>query len=425
MSEKALHSGNRKRFTNLLKPLSIAVFNSNDILPTNADGTMRFRQNTDIFWLTGINQEDTSLIIFPGHPDPELREILFVKFVDDKFVKWHGDRLSKDDATKISGIKNIKWHHEFEQTVGSLIPHSQHVFLNSNEHPKAERIVQTRDDRFIQWCKVRFPLQNYHRSAPLLADLRATKTAEEIRRIKEACRITELGFRRVLRFIKPGVSEHQVEAELIHEYLQHNSYWADYEPIIASGKNACILHYNTKHNICKKGELLLIDAAASWKMYNADLTRTIPVDGRFSKRQREVYNAVLRVHKAVKTFVKPGLTLLKIQEFTNNLLIEELLALKLFGKAELKEKGKAHFLNLYAYHGFGHQIGLDVHDTGNRYAEIPKNAVITIEPGIYIHKESIGIRLENIVQLTASKTVDLMATIPIEPDEIEMMMNSH
>jgi Xaa-Pro aminopeptidase len=414
---------NRHNLVAKLEPGSMAVVNSNDIMPTNSDGEMPYRANNDMYWLTGISQEDCCLMLFPDHPDANLREVLFVKHVDQGFVKWHGKRLSIDEACNISGIRNVKWETEFINIFSSSANYARHMYLNTIEHPRSSNMVQTRDHRFIAWCKKRFPLHNYQRLAPVLGELRKTKSGFEIAQLQKACDITEKGFRRVLKFVKPGAREKHIEAEMIHEYMQHGGDWSGYEPIVASGANTCILHYITNHNICQEGELLLIDAAASHGLFNADLTRTIPVSGTYNKRQKEVYNAVLKVHKAVKSFAKAGLTLIDIQNHCNELLTEQLLNLKLMTPDELKKNGRAFYLEKYCYHDFGHLLGLDVHDVGHKYEKLTVNSVFTVEPGIYIQEENIGIRIENNVLATATGTIDLMANIPIEVEEIEDIMN--
>lgn len=415
---------NRRNLIDKLEKGAIAIVNSNDTMPTNSDGVMPYRANNDLYWLTGISQEDCSLMLFPDHPDTALREVMFIKYVDQHFVKWHGRRLSIEEARNISGIPTVKWESEFMNVFSSSANYAQHIYLNTIEHPRSSNMVQTRDHRFIAWCKRRFPLHAYHRLAPILGELRKVKSQFEIEHLQKACDITEKGFRRVLKFVKPGVREKQIAAEMIHEYMQHDGDWSGYEPIVASGANTCILHYISNHNICREGELLLIDAAASYGLFNADLTRTIPVSGRYSERQKEVYNSVLKVHKAIKSFAKAGITLIDIQEYCNELLAEQLLKLKLMTADELRKNGRAFYMEKYCYHDFGHLLGLDVHDVGHKYEKLPLNAVFTVEPGIYIQEENIGIRIENNVYTTATGTIDLMANIPIEAGEIEDIMNS-
>jgi Xaa-Pro aminopeptidase len=413
---------NREKLSQSLAPGSVALIHANDIMPSNSDGTLRFRQNNDLYWLTGILQEETVLLLFPDHPDEQYREILFVKQVNEDFVKWHGKRLSKTEATALSGIERVEWSDRFEQLFYEAAVQAENIYLNAIEHPRAGNEVETRDDRFARWCRERFRLHAYKRLAPLLGSLRMVKSDAELELIRKACTISGHGFRRLLHFMRPGLPEKLVEAELIHEYMQHGGEWADYEPIVASGADTCILHYTSNSKTCSAGDLVLVDAAASYRLYNADLTRTIPVSGRFSARQKQVYNAVLNVHNQLKQYIKAGMYLKDIEAQSQELLLAELIGLGLFSTDDLKKEGKAHFLNRYCYHGFGHLLGLDVHDVGNKYAPLPVNAVLTVEPGIYIPEENTGIRLENNVQVTATGIIDLMADIPLEAAAIESIM---
>lgn len=415
---------NRKKAQALIDPGSALLITANDTLPSNADGVVGFRQNNDLYWLTGINQEDCAVFLFPNHPNPSLREVLFTKHVDPDFVKWHGPRLTKDEARALSGINTVLWQHELPDFIRANAYLIENFLLQSTEHPRSENRVQTANDRLIATLKAQYPLHGFKRATPLLSQLRCIKSEAEIDRLREACRISGEGFKRLLKFIKPGVHQKHVEAELIHEYLQHGAAWSGYSPIVASGADTCILHYISNHKTCRDGELLLVDAAASFGLYNADLTRTIPVNGRFSERQRAVYNAVLRVHKALAGYVKPGLFFKEVQEHCNNLLAEEYLTLGLCTASQLKEKGRDAYIQLYGYHGFGHYLGLDVHDVGNIWEPIPENAVITIEPGIYIATESLGIRIENNYVVRSGGCENLMAGTPMEPEEIEQLMNS-
>ncbi|PSK90615.1 aminopeptidase P family protein [Taibaiella chishuiensis] len=416
------YAGNRARLAARLSPGSVAVIHANDIMPSNADGTLRFRQNNDLYWLSGILQDETALLLFPDHPDPNYREILFIKQVNEDFVKWHGRRHSLQEAQAISGIARVAWFSDFEQLFYEAAVQATHIYLNAIEHPRAVNSVETRDDRFARWCRKRFGLHSYKRLAPELAMLRRVKSEAELELIRKACNISGAGFRRLLRFIKPGVAERRAEAELIYEYMQHDGAWADYEPIVASGADSCILHYTSNHKRCAAGDVVLIDAAASYRLYNADLTRVLPVNGRFSPRQLQVYNAVWRVQQQLMDFIKAGRYLEEIQAHNQTLLIGELLGLGLFSQSDLERQGRAYYLGLYCYHGFGHLLGLDVHDVGSRYEPLPENSVLTVEPGIYIREEGIGIRLENNVQVTAAGVTDLMAGIPIDPAEIEALM---
>lgn len=421
---KNLATQNRKRLAEKLEQGALSIVNSNDIMPSNADGTLKFRQNNDLYWLTGITQEETTLLLFPGHPLPAYREILFVKKTDPLFVKWHGHRLSKEEASALSGIQTILWQEQFQDIFYQAAVMANAIYLNTIEHPRSVNEVQTRDLRFIDWCKQIFPLHRYGRLAPLLASLRMIKSEEEIAMMKQAAAITEAGFRRVLRFVKAGVKEKQIEAEMLHEYAQYeHGDRADYLPIVASGADTCVLHYNSNHKICRDQDLLLIDAAASYRLYNADLTRTIPVNGKFSKRQKEVYNAVLRVHKEMKSRLRAGIFLHEMYPICHELLLEELMGLGLCTTADIVREGKKFYLDKYCYHNFSHLIGLDVHDIGNTYEPLPAGAALTNEPGIYIAEEGIGVRIENNLVLTKEGNMDLTGNIPIEADEIEALMH--
>ncbi|MBD0331945.1 MAG: aminopeptidase P N-terminal domain-containing protein [Chitinophagaceae bacterium] len=424
MDQTTFAINNRKKLTEKVDKGSIIIINANEVMPSNADGTLPYKLNTDLYWLTVIQQEETTLLLFPDHPDPRLREILFILPVDEHFVKWWGRRLTKEEASNVSGIANVQWNTELSKYLAANACYAKNFYLNTIEHPRSRNKVQTRDLRFIEWCKRRFPLHNYLRIQPILAELRKVKSDYEIEMFRKACAITEQGFRRVLKFVKPGVKEKKIAAEMFYEYVQHDGDWADYEPIVASGANSCILHYQSNENYCKDGDVLLIDAAASYKHFNADLTRTIPVSGRFTDRQKQIYNAVLKVHKALKSFAKAGLHLTEIEAYSDELVIEQLIELGLCTLAEVKEKGKVYFKDKYNYHPFGHLLGLDVHDVGNKYEKLPVNALITVEPGIYIQEEGIGVRIENNVLIKENGTEDLMKTIPIEADEIEDIMNS-
>lgn len=410
---------NRKHLISELPLDAMCIINANDVFPGNADGTLPYRPNADIFYLTGITQEETALMHFPGHPDPLFREVLFIQHVDEDFVKWHGRRLSMDEAAKISGITTIYWSYELESIVSASANFASSIYLNTIEHPRSENIVETREQRFNSWCMERFPLHRIERLAPILGKLRSSKNEFEIECLQKACDISGRGFRRLLNYIKPGVNGRQVMAELYHEYLQHGGDWAHYEPIVASGSNSCILHYISNENVLKDGDLVLIDAAASYNQYSADLTRTIPVNGKFTPRQKAVYNAVLSIHNNLKSNIRSGMFIHDIQAICDELTMEQLCKLGVTTTSEIKQLGKSHFKNKYAYHNFGHYLGLAVHDVGNIFEPIPENAIITIEPGIYIQDENIGVRIENNVLVTSSRSIDLMKDIPIEAGEVE------
>jgi Xaa-Pro aminopeptidase len=420
---KDLYIRNRAKLVSKLMKNALAVLHANDIMPTNADGTMRFRQNNDLFYLTGIDQEETILLICPDFPDPSMREILFLRETNDHIAIWEGHKYTKEEAQEASGIENIQWLSNFDQVLNTLIHLSEHVYLNTNEHLRADVQVQSRDARFIQQCKDRYPLHHYHRLAPVMHDLRAVKENEEIQQMQIACDITEKGFRRILSFVKPGVMEYEIEAEFIHEFIRNRSKGFAYEPIIASGKNACVLHYIENNRPCQDGDLLLLDVGAEYGNYNADMTRTIPVNGRFTSRQKDVYQAVLRVHRGAADILRPGVNIQEYHKEVGLMMQSELVNLKLIDQTDIKNQDpkwpayKKHFM-----HGTSHHLGLDVHDVGTMHFPITPGMVFTVEPGIYIPEESIGIRLENNIVIQENGYTDLMRNIPIEAEEIEELM---
>lgn len=421
----SLFIGNRKRFTKELEPGSLAVFNSNDIMPTSADGTMLFKQQTDIFWLSGVDQEESILVIFPDSTLPEHKEVLFLKETSAEIAIWEGEKLTKQKAREVSGIQTVYWLSQFKTVLHNLMCECKQVYLNSNEHLRAVVEVQTRDARFVKWCKEHYPLHAYNRVQPIMHKLRAIKTKEEVELIQEACNITEKGFRRLLSFVKPGVWEYEIEAELVHEFIRNRSKGFAYGPIIASGFNACVLHYVDNNKQCKKNDVILLDVAAEYANYASDLTRCLPVSGQFSKRQRAVYNAVLRVMRGAISLLKPGNNIIDYHEAVGKMMEEELIKLKLLKLSEVrKQDPKAPLYKKYFMHGTSHFLGLDVHDYGDRYRKFEAGMVFTCEPGIYIRKERLGIRLENDILITKNGNVDLMKNIPIEAEEIEELMNS-
>jgi Xaa-Pro aminopeptidase len=422
---KSLYQTNRNNFKKQLPSNAIAVFNSNDIMPTNADGTMAFRQNNDLLYLTGIDQEESILVIFPDHPDEKQREMLFLRETNEHIAIWEGHKYTKEEAQEASGIQNIYWTHQFESIFNTLMPFARKVFLNTNEHLRAVVEVETRDARFVKWCMAKYPLHHFERSAPIMQNLRAIKSHLEIEALQEACRITELGFRRVLNFVKPGVQEYEIEAEYAHEFLRNRSKGFAYQPIIASGANACVLHYIDNSLPCKDGDLLLMDVGAEYANYNGDMTRTIPVNGRFTKRQREVYDAVLSVKNYSKSILRPGTTIPQYHKEVGEFMQGKLIELGLLDKTDVKNQNPDQPLyKKYFMHGTSHHIGLDVHDVGDIYRKIEPGMVFTVEPGIYIREENIGIRLENDIVIQENGFLDLMKNIPIEAEEIEELMNS-
>ncbi|MBC5773922.1 aminopeptidase P family protein [Pontibacter sp. KCTC 32443] len=414
---------NRRNFVKELKPSSIAIFNSNDVMPTNADGSMPFRQNNDLFYLSGVDQEESILLIFPDAKDQRMKEVLFVRETNDHILTWEGYKLTKQQAQEVSGIKTILWTHEFKSVLNTLMAEAEHVYLNSNEHLRAVVEVETRDARFIKWVKERYPLHKYERSTPIMHYLRAIKSEHEIALIRKACHITELGFRRLLNFIKPGVMEYEIEAELYHEFLRNRSRGPAYGSIIASGANACILHYVDNNQECKNGDMLLMDFGAEYANYASDLSRTIPVNGTFTSRQRDVYEAVLRVMKAATAMLVPGNTLDQYHAFVGTVMENELIRLGLLNENDVRNQDPAAPLyKKYFMHGTSHFLGLDVHDVGNKYRPFEEGMVFTCEPGIYIWDEGIGVRLENDILVTKNGPIDLMKDIPLEADDIERLM---
>jgi len=423
--DKRLFIENRRRLAERLLPNSIAVFNSNDIMPTSADGTMPFKQNADLFYLTGVDQEETILLLYPDAKEVKYREILFVRETNEHIAIWEGHKLTKEEATEVSGIRTVLWTSEFEKVFNTLMGDAEHLYLNTNEHPRAEVVVETRDARFIKWCQERYPLHSYRRLAPIMRDLRAVKSDIEIALMQKACKITEAGFRRVLRFVKPGVKEYEIEAEYAHEFLRHGSRGFAYTPIIASGANACVLHYIANDQVCQDGDLLLMDVGAEYANYASDMTRTIPVNGRFTPRQRQVYDAVLRVMRGAMDMLRPGNTLDEYHAAVGELMTKELVDLGLLTMDEVKNQNPEWpAYKKYFMHGTSHHLGLDVHDVGDKYRKFEPGMVFTCEPGIYIREEGLGIRLENDVVITENGLLDLMADIPLEAEEIEEIMNA-
>ena len=419
-----LFINNRKRFVKELKPGSLAVFNSNDIMPTSADGSMPFKQQTDLFWLSGADQEESILLIFPDSKLPEHKEILFLKETNEQIAIWEGEKLTKKRATEISGIQTVYWLSQFKTVFHQLMCECEHVYLNTNEHLRAVVEVETRDARFVKWCKEHYPLHDYVRVQSTMHKLRAIKSKEEIELVQQACNITEKGFRRLLGFVKPGVWEFEIEAELIHEFLRNRSKGFAYTPIIASGFNACVLHYIDNNKQCKKNDVILLDIAAEYANYQSDLTRCLPVNGVFSKRQKSVYNAVLRVMRGAVKMLKAGNNILDYHEAVGKLMEEELIKLKLLKLSEVrKQDPKNPLYKKYFMHGTSHYLGLDVHDYGDRYRKFEAGMVFSCEPGIYIRREKLGIRLENDILITKNGNDDLMKNIPIEAEEIEELMN--
>ena len=422
--DKALFIANRKGLKSLLKPRSVAVFQSNDIMPTSADCTMPFVQDADLFYLSGIDQEESILLMCPDFPLEHLREVLFLKKTNEHIAIWEGHKYTKEEALETSGVPTIMWLDSFEQTLNTIMAETDHVYLNSNEHIRAVVEVPTRNARFVEWCKQHYPLHQYHKVAPLMHQLRAIKSDIEIELLQTACSITEAGFRRVLSFVKPGVTEYEIEAEYLHEFVRRKSPGFAYEPIIASGASACVLHYVENNKPCKDGDVLLMDVGASYANYNADMTRSIPVNGRYTKRQKDVYNAVLRVMRGAMDLLTPGNSIPQYHKQVGELMERELVNLGLLTMSDLKNQDpQAPAYKKYFMHGTSHHLGLNVHDVGNVYRQFEPGMVFTVEPGIYIRDEDLGIRIENDVVIQENGLLDLMATIPIEVEEIEELMN--
>ncbi|MEI6535782.1 MAG: aminopeptidase P family protein [Verrucomicrobiaceae bacterium] len=417
--------GNRSRLVKQIKPHSAVIVHANDIYPTNADGVMPFVQNSDIYYLSAVDQEETVLILFPDAPDAKMREMLFIKETTELISIWEGEKLTKQEAADRSGIPlhSVHWLNEFERIFRTVMFQSRRAYLNTNEHARATAEVESRDLRFVRRCQEEFPLHRLERLAPVMHHLRVIKSKTEVELIKEAIRITNDGFHRVARFVKPGVKEYEIEAEMIHEFTRQGSQGFAFPPIIASGKNACCLHYVTNHTTCQDGDLVLCDFGARQTNYNADLTRTIPVNGRYTKRQRAVYNAVLHVTRAATAMLKPGVILKEYHDNVCKVMEEQLIKLKLIKASDVKKQNPDKPLfKKYYMHGTSHHLGLDVHDVGDLWRPIEPGMVFTVEPGIYIREEKLGVRLENDVLITKKGAIDLMKDVPIEADEIEDLM---
>lgn len=421
--DSQLFISNRERLRSLLKPNSMVIVQSNDVLPTNADGTFGFRQNNDIFYLSGIDQEETILILFPDFPDEKFREVLLVRETSEHIKVWEGEKLSKKQATEISGIEKVIWTSNFETILRKLIFLADQVYLNLNEHDGGEWSFETRERRFIAEFKHKFPLHRIERLAPLMHQLRVIKQPIEIDLIKKAIEITEKGFIRMVKYLKPNTAEFELEAELTHEFLKNRSRGHAFAPILASGESACVLHYITNNNQCKSGEVILMDFGAEYANYNADITRCLPVNGKFSERHKEVYEAVLNVMKAAKKMLIIGNTMDNLRKEVGKIMEFELIKLGLLKQDEVDNQNEdAPLYKKYFPHGISHHLGLDVHDVGNRYEVFKAGMIFTCEPGIYIPEEKLGIRLENDILITENGNEDLTVNIPIEIEEIEVLM---
>jgi Xaa-Pro aminopeptidase len=423
--DQKLFIHNRAKFNALLKPKSLAIFNSNDIVTTSADSTKPFEQHRDIFALSGIDQEESILIVFPDCHKPQHREILFLKETNETIAVWEGHKYTKDEAFETSGIKTVYWLNQFERVFKELMSEAEHVYLNTNEHLRANTEGETREDRFIKWCKEHFPLHEYERSAPLMHEVRSIKHDVELALMQKACDITEKGFRRLLKFVKPSVMEYNLEAELMHEFLNNRSKGFAYTPIIASGASACVLHYIENNQECKNGDLLLLDVGAEYANYASDMTRCIPVNGKFSDRQKQVYNAVLRVKNEATKLLVPGTMLADYHVEVGKIMEKELVDLGLISMNDIaKQDPNWPAYKKYFMHGTSHYLGLDTHDVGPWNKPMKANMVFTVEPGIYIPEEGLGIRIEDdVVVQESGSPFNLMRNIPIEVEEIEDLMN--
>jgi Xaa-Pro aminopeptidase len=424
--DSALFVKNRSNFMAQMKASSLAVFNSNDIYPISADSTMPFQQHRDIFYLSGVDQEESILVMFPDCPNKKHREILFLKETNDHIAIWEGEKLTKKRAFEVSGIKTVYWLQDLNKVMAELMAQSDTVHINTNEHYRASIETETREDRFTKWLLNKYPAHKVEKSNPILQRLRSIKDPIELDLLQKACNITEKGMRRVLKFIKPGVAEHEIEAEFIHEFLKNRSKGFAYTPIIASGNNANVLHYIENNQVCNDGDLILLDVGAEYANYSSDMTRTIPVNGRYSKRQKEVYNAVNRVKINATNMLIPGTIWADYHVEVGKLMTSELLGLGLIDKVDVQnEDPNWPAYKKYFMHGTSHHMGLDTHDYGLLWEPMKINMVFTVEPGIYIPEEGFGIRLEDdVVIQEKGAPLNLMKNIPIAIEEIEDIMNS-
>ncbi len=414
---------NRERFAARMEKNAIAIFVSNDEVPSNGDALYNFKQNSDLFWLSGVTQEDSMVILFPDNPDPKYREVLVLVRPMELKEKWDGKRLRVHEAQAISGIETIVWLDSLEGMLQGWVHQANTIYLDSNENDRKSVLLQTREYRFIEEMKRRYPLHQYARAARIMKDLRGIKTPQEVEVLQRAIDITDETFRRLLRFIRPGVMEYEIEAEVLHSFISQRATGPAYSSIIASGDRARILHYVTNSEECKDGELILMDFGAEYGGYCADLTRTVPVNGKFTKRQREVYNACLHLHNYAKSLLKPGISIIDYTEKVGEEASRQFVKIGLLSRADIKNEDKANpAYRKYLYHGISHHLGIDVHDLGDRVEAIRPGMVLTVEPGIYIEEEQMGIRIENNVWITKTGNRDLMKNIPITADDIEALM---
>jgi Xaa-Pro aminopeptidase len=423
--DSSLFVRNRQKFMAHMRPASLAVFNSNDIYPVSADSTMPFQQHRDIFYLSGVDQEESILLLFPEATDPKNREVLFLRETNEHIAVWEGEKLTKEKAFAVSGIKTVYWLKDFEKVFFDLMTEADTIYFNTNEHYRQAVETETREARFIKTCKENYPAHLVAKSNPILQEIRGVKETEEIDLMRTACGITEKGFRRVLNFVHPGVWEYEIEAEYLHEFIRNRSRGFAYTPIIASGNNANVLHYIENNQQCREGDLILMDVGAEYANYSSDMTRTIPVSGRFSKRQKEVYQAVLRVKQEATKMLVPGTIWAEYHKEVGKIMTSELLGLGLLEKADVQnEDPDWPAYKKYFMHGTSHHIGLDTHDYGALKTPMKPDMIFTVEPGIYIPDEGFGIRLEDdVVIQETGEPVNLMENIPIEVEEIEGLMN--
>ncbi|QIL39732.1 aminopeptidase P family protein [Pedobacter sp. HDW13] len=423
--DQSLFILNRKNFNKHLKNNSLAIFNASDEFPRSGDQNFVFKQNPDLFYLSGIDQEQTILLLYPDCPNPLYREVLFLRQTNDYIKVWEGYKYTKEQAKAASGIETIYWLEDFDNILHSIVNYAEHIYLNTNENDRYSHEVPYRDIRFIEKMRAKYPLHHYERSAPIMRDLRAVKSDVEVELTKKACAITRDAFIRVLKFTKPGVKEYEIEAEIIHEFIRQGGTGHAYTPIIASGHNANILHYNDNNQECKDGDVILFDFGAEYANYNADMSRSIPVNGKFTPRQKDVYNAVRHVMKESIKLIGEGVLWNTYHEQVGEIMTEQLVNLGLISLEDVKKQSRAYpVYKKYFMHGTSHHLGIDVHDFAGRYTPFAIGNILTVEPGIYIPEEGLGIRLENNILITANGNVDLMADIPLEAGEIEDIMNS-
>ncbi len=423
--DNQLYIKNRAKFIAQMKPNAVAVFNSNDIYPVSADSTLPFAQHRDILYLSGVDQEESILLLFPDAPYDNLKEILFLRETNEKIAVWEGEKLTKERAIAVSGVKNIMWLQDFHKTLQQIMAYADMMYINTNEHYRATIETETREARFVKWWKNQYPAHQVAKSNPILQRIRSVKETEEVDLLQTACDITEKGYRRLLSFVKPNVMEYEIEAELAHEFLRNRSKGFAYTPIIASGKNSNILHYIENNQQCKDGDMILLDIGAEYANYSSDMTRMIPVSGRFSDRQKAVYKAVLHVKNEATKMLQPGGLWKQYQEEVGRIMTSELLGLGLLDKADVQnEDPDLPAYKKYFMHGTSHHLGLDTHDYGLLHEPMKTNMIFTVEPGIYIPEEGFGIRLEdNVMIMDKGEPYNLMHNIPIEIDEIESLMN--